>query len=106
MTDYYGHIYGTTNLTGGLAYIDQHCRSSFDEKYFGSGVILNRAIKKYGIDNFNVEVIEFCKDKVTLNNREIYYITHHVKTGKIRKSMGHSRKSIAPHYISYLGRGD
>lgn len=106
MTDYYGYIYGATNLTNGSTYIDQHYQSSFDEKYFGSGVILNRATKKYSIDNFNVEVIELCKDKVTLNNREIYYITHHAKTGKIRKSIGHSRNSIAPHYISYLGRGD
>lgn len=74
MADYYGYIYRTTNLINGSTYIGQHCGSSFDEKYFGSGVILAKAIKKYGIDNFKVEVIEFCEDKTTLNSKEIYYI--------------------------------
>lgn len=74
MTDYYGYIYRTTNLTNGSTYIGQHCRSSFDEKYFGSGVILNNAIKKYGRDNFKVEAVYFCMNQEELNEKEIFFI--------------------------------
>ena len=42
--------------------------------YLGSGKILKDAIKKYGRDNFTVEILENCKTKELLNDREKYWI--------------------------------
>jgi group I intron endonuclease len=40
----------------------------------GSGIAIKLAIKKYGKDNFKNEIIEYCDNAETLNNREIYWI--------------------------------
>ena len=70
----YGYIYITTNLLNGKKYIGQHKASSFDTKYIGSGIYLNRAITKYGKTNFVCEVLESCETQDKLNEREIYWI--------------------------------
>lgn len=70
----YGYIYITTNLLNGKKYIGQHKASSFDDKYIGSGIYLNRAILKYGKINFICEILESCNTKDELNEREIYWI--------------------------------
>ena len=72
----YGYIYKTTNLINGKIYIGQKKSKVFlGNKYLGSGYKLKAAIKKYGPDNFNVELLESCDDKDALNNLEIYYIS-------------------------------
>lgn len=65
-------IYKTTNLINGKIYIGQN--STNDDKYFGSGLLLTLAIKKYGIENFIKETIEECSSKELLNSREKYWI--------------------------------
>jgi hypothetical protein len=42
--------------------------------YFGSGIILKHAIKKYGKDNFEKIILETCKSKEELCEREIHWI--------------------------------
>jgi len=65
-------IYKTTNLINAKFYIGK------DEKnnplYLGSGIILNRAIKKYGKNNFKKEILEICTDSTHLCEREIFWI--------------------------------
>lgn len=78
----YGYIYITTNLINGKSYIGQHRKSYFDEKYFGSGKKLTLAIIKYGIDNFNCEILDWAKNQEELNEKEIYYIAHYKKIKK------------------------
>jgi hypothetical protein len=54
-------IYKTTNLVNGKFYIGKHkqYKESFDG-YYGSGVLLAKAIKKYGKDNFvRITLFEF-----------------------------------------------
>lgn len=52
------YIYKTTNLINGKIYIGVKTNSRhFDDGYFGSGTVLNRAIKKHGIQNFKKEVL-------------------------------------------------
>lgn len=65
-------IYMTTNLVNGKKYIGQHYGEEND-LYLGSGTLLNRAILKYGKENFKRKILEFTtKEKV--NEREKYYI--------------------------------
>ena len=45
-----------------------------NEKYLGSGMLLCRAIKKYGKCNFKKIILEFCDSIEKLNNREKYWI--------------------------------
>ena len=74
----YGYIYMTTNLVNGKKYIGKKKSETFlHEQYLGSGTYLNRAIDKYGKENFKVELIEECEDKDILNEREKYWISHY-----------------------------
>lgn len=69
------YIYKTTNLITGKFYIGKRVyRKKDDNWYLGSGIYLKRAIKKYGREFFIKEIIEWCKDKETLCEREKYWI--------------------------------
>ena len=69
------YIYKTTNLLNGKIYIGKRVyRKKDDSWYLGSGIYLNRAIKKYGRENFKKEILEWCNDKTHLCKREIYWI--------------------------------
>ena len=65
-------IYKTTNNINDKIYVGQDAIN--DPSYFGSGLILERAIKKYGIHNFRKEILEHCSSKQQLNEREIFWI--------------------------------
>jgi group I intron endonuclease len=67
-------IYIVTNKINGKIYVGQSTKS--DPTYFGSGVSINRAIAKYGKENFEKEVIETCRLD-DLNEREIYWISYY-----------------------------
>jgi hypothetical protein len=55
----YHYVYKITNLLDGKIYIGKHSTSKIDDEYMGSGLLLNRAIKKYGVENFKKEIIQF-----------------------------------------------
>ena len=74
----YGYIYETTNLINGKKYIGQKKSDVFlDTKYLGSGTILNKAINKYGKENFKIKLIEICSNREELNEREVYWISYY-----------------------------
>ena len=64
-------IYKTTNLINGKYYIGKHQTENLDDGYLGSGVALKKAIKKYGKENFNREIICFCENDEEMDNKEI-----------------------------------
>lgn len=72
----YGYIYKITNLLNNKIYIGKHkySRPELDKNYITSGVIIKQSIKKYGIENFNIEIIKICNTLQELNTSEIYYI--------------------------------
>lgn len=74
----YGFIYVTTNHINGKKYIGQrkYDKQGKWKEYLGSGIILSRAIKKYGKENFSKQIIEECKTKEELNLKEKYWINH------------------------------
>jgi len=59
----FGYIYETTNLINGKTYIGKK-QGKFDKTYYGSGMILQQALKKYGRKNFEVVVLSTS----TINN--------------------------------------
>ncbi len=65
-------IYKTTNLINGKIYVGKDIFN--DPNYFGSGIILTKSIKKYGISNFRKEILEECKSLNELNNKEVFWI--------------------------------
>lgn len=65
-------IYKTTNLINGKIYIGKTTRKS--QFYYGSGIVIEQAIKKYGKKNFQREVLEECDTFEKLNEREKYWI--------------------------------
>lgn len=51
-----GLIYRTTNLINGKMYIGKQVNER-KEYYLGSGIYLNKAVKKYGKENFKKEIL-------------------------------------------------
>lgn len=70
----YNYIYKITNLVNQKIYIGKHSTDDLDDGYMGSGVAIKKAIKKYGIENFNKEYLAFCDKEEKLNWFERFYI--------------------------------
>jgi hypothetical protein len=66
----YHYIYKTTNLKTGMFYIGMHSTDNLNDGYLGSGTRLRRSIRKNGIINFKLEIIEFLPDRISLKKRE------------------------------------
>ena len=56
---YFHLIYQITNLVNGKIYIGEHSTKDPYDDYMGSGTAINKAIKKYGLENFTKELL-FC----------------------------------------------
>lgn len=68
-----GYVYITTNTVNGKRYIGQTTKGE-DAGYIGSGLILKRAVKKYGEENFTVEILAQADTKNELDTLERRYI--------------------------------
>jgi len=71
-------IYKITNKVNNHTYIGQHVYTNEADpmgKYRGSGTLLKKAYKKYGFENFEIEVLyKRIRDKETINAMEIWAI--------------------------------
>lgn len=52
-----------------------HSTSNIEDGYLGSGLVLRRAIRKYGEKNFKREILEFCDNREILAKREEAIVT-------------------------------
>ena len=65
-------IYKITNLLNNKIYIGKDTTNNDD--YFGSGVLIKRAIDKYGINNFEKVILETCDSNGVLCDKEKFWI--------------------------------
>lgn len=68
----YGYIYMTTNKKNGMRYIGKH--THFGDDYLGSGKKFKQAVKEFGKENFEQEILAFGYSKEHLNSLEKNYI--------------------------------
>lgn len=82
-----GYIYITINKITGKIYIGQHKRNRYDKKYLGSGKYLNNSINKYGKENFENYIIQWCYSKEEMCEKEKYWIK---KYNSLDNSIGYN----------------
>lgn len=69
------YVYKIKNKLNGRLYIGQTIKTIKESKnYYGSGKLIQIAIKKYGIENFEKSILCECKTQDELNEIEIFYI--------------------------------
>ena len=71
----YGYVYITTNKVNNRKYVGQH-KGKFDSRYYGSGLIISQALTKYGVENFEVQMLECCETRLELNECEKKWISY------------------------------
>lgn len=69
MNTYY-LIYKITNQVNNKIYIGAHVTKNINDDYMGSGHALNRAKKKYGIENFTKEILHIFDNESDMWNKE------------------------------------
>lgn len=112
----YGFVYITTNLINGKRYIG---RKIFDSKnnwvdYIGSGAYFQKAVKKYGKENFSRNIIDIAYSNDELNNKEIEYIRffnatespdfYNIESGGQKYPLSeHTKKLISENHANLAG---
>jgi|AntAceMinimDraft_18_1070375.scaffolds.fasta_scaffold18736_2 group I intron endonuclease len=68
-------VYLTTNLINRKQYVGSHIANNINEdEYLGSGILFNKAIKKYGKENFKRKILENTKTRNEAFLLEEFYI--------------------------------
>lgn len=71
----YHIVYRTTNTINGKYYIGVHNTKNLEDGYLGSGVTLQKALKKYGPENFKREILSFHENSEAAYKRESELVT-------------------------------
>lgn len=69
-------IYKTICLLNGMYYVGAHRTKDLNDGYTGSGTRIVNAISKYGDDQFNTIILEFCDDEDHMYLREEALVDH------------------------------
>lgn len=74
-------IYKTTNLVNRKIYIGKDKHNN--PKYLGSGKRLDSSINKYGKENFEKVILEYCDSEKHMQEREKYWIKYFDSTNRL-----------------------
>ena len=74
------YLYKITNLKNKKVYVGVHKTNDLADGYMGSGKLIIAAIKKYGLDFFKKEIIEFFNSEHEMFNREREVVTEEFVT--------------------------
>ena len=90
------YIYRITNKINGKTYIGQHKYKKLDDDYMGSGVLLARAYKKHGIENFAKEILySNIQYKETADDVERFAIAKERALGKAEYNIADGGSGVA-----------
>jgi hypothetical protein len=81
-------IYRTTNIVNGKIYIGKHQTKDVDDGYLGSGIALEKAIKKYGKVSFKKEVLFVFDSEDEMNQKEKELVTESFIASNSNYNMG------------------
>ena len=71
----YHYVYIITNKINHKFYIGKHSTDDLDDGYMGSGTAINKAIQKYGIENFSKRILCFCDSAEDAYKVEEFLVT-------------------------------
>lgn len=71
----YNYFYKITNLVNGKYYYGIHSTDNLDDGYMGSGIVIRKAISKYGKENFYKEFLKFFDTRMDLIEYERQNVT-------------------------------
>ena len=83
-------IYKTTNTVNNKIYVGKHQTENINDSYLGSGVSLEKAIKKYGKKFFIKEILYIFDNEEEMNLKEIELVTEEFikRKDNYNKSLG------------------
>lgn len=76
-------IYKTVCKINEKIYVGQHKTEILEDGYLGSGKLIRRAISKYGVENFNREILEIVDTFDEARKKEEFYIQLYDSTNPI-----------------------
>ncbi len=68
------YLYKITNKVNGKIYVGVHKTKNMNDGYMGSGKVIRDALKKYGENNFEKEILEFFENEEHMFLREKEFV--------------------------------